>query len=76
MILESDDFVQIFSEVEVSDNSKTYSAQAFVKIDDVYYYSVSVSHSVKSIAQTYILNHISNDIVDEHSLALKHILNN
>ena len=74
-VVVGNDTVKIVNEVIVSNYSTNYSAQAFVKIDGVYYYSKSVSNSVKSIAQTYILSYLNNDLVHEHSVALKYIIN-
>ena len=74
-VVSNDDIVKVYSELKVTDYNKNYTAQVYVKIDGNYYYSVSVSNSVKSIAQVYVLSHLHNDIINEHSVALKYIIN-
>ena len=74
-VIDLGDSKKIIKEISVTDFNKNYSAVAFVKIDGNTYYAENVSNSVKSIAQIYVLNHISLDVVYEQRVILKYILN-
>ena len=75
-VIENNDLIKISKEINVSDYNKVYSAEAFVKIDGTYYYAISVTNSVKTIANNYVLNHINNALIYEHRIALKYLINN
>lgn len=71
----NDDYVELSKTITPTNYSTVSNAQMYVNIDGVYYYCNTVSNSVKTIANKYITEYINLDIIYEHRIALKYIIN-
>ena len=69
------DNVKLTKTITPINYEKASNAQMYVIIDDIYYFCSTVSNSVKTIANKYITEYINLDIVYDHRIALKYLIN-